>query len=199
MASNLAGGLCIGELNAAVIRAARLDADCSPTGGANSGLVTAGLVTLTADPDIEEGTVFEPKNGDGDIMFTYEEDDKIKRYNHSGEFGFADFEMMELLFGGSTILGKPGGDFAGKVIGYADRPYTAAPRNGVYFEVIAGVEREDYAEGPMQGPTVSMQLRDAGMALAPLGDRYGRFVPLHLAGTSFHLHRVRPASGKAGR
>lgn len=136
MASNLAGGLCIGELNAAVIRAARLDADCSPTGGANSGLVTAGLVTLTADPDIEEGTVFEPKNGDGDIMFTYEEDDKIKRYNHSGEFGFADFEMMELLFGGSTILGKAGGDFAGKVIGYADRPYTAAPRNGVYFEVI---------------------------------------------------------------
>ena len=70
---------------------------------------------------------------------------------------------------------------------------------GVYFEVIAGVEREDYAEGPLQGPTVSMQLRDAGMALAPLGDRHGRFVPLHLAGTSFHLHRVRPVSGKAGR
>lgn len=136
MASNLAGGLCLGELNAAVFRAARLDADCSPTGGTNGGLVTAGLVTLTADPDIEEGTVFEPKNADGDIMYTYEEDDKIKRYNLSGEFGFSDFEMMELLFGGSTILGKAGGDFAGEVIGYADRPYTAAPRNGVYLEVI---------------------------------------------------------------
>lgn len=136
MASNLAGGLCIGELNVAVIRAARLDADCSPTGGANSGLVSAALVTMTADPDIEEGTVFEPKNADGDIMFTYEEDDKIKRYNLSGEFGFSDFEMMELLFGGSTILGKAAGEFAGEVIGYADRAYTAAARNGVYLEVI---------------------------------------------------------------
>lgn len=136
MASNLAGGLCLGELNAAVFRIARLDADCTPTGGANSGIVTAGLVTLTADPDIEEGTVFEPKNGDGSILFTYEEDDKIKRYNLSGEMGFLDFEAMELMFGGSLILGRAGGDFAGEVIGYADRNYSAAPRNGVYLEVI---------------------------------------------------------------
>lgn len=136
MASNLAGGLCLGELNAAVLRLARLDADCTPSGGANSGVITAGLVSMTADPDIEEGTVFEPKNGDGSIMFTYEEDDKIKRYNLSGEFGFLDFEAIELMFGSSLILGRPGGDFAGEVIGVADRPYNAAPRNGVYLEVI---------------------------------------------------------------
>ena len=136
MATNLAGGLCLGELNVAVFRIARLDSDCTPTGGANSGVVTAGLITLTADPDIEQGTTFEPKNGDGDIMFTYEEDDKIKRYNISGEMGFLDFEAMELLFGGSTVLGRAGGSFAGQVIGYADRSYTAAARNGVYLEVI---------------------------------------------------------------
>jgi hypothetical protein len=70
---------------------------------------------------------------------------------------------------------------------------------GVYFEVISGVEREDHAEGPLQGPTVSMQLRGAGMAMIPLGDRHGRFVPLHLAGTSFQLHRVRPNPGAAVR
>ena len=136
MATNLAGGVCIGELQACVVRAAALDVDCTPTGGTNGGIVTAGLVTMTADPDVEEGTVYEQKNACGDILFTFEKDDVVKRYNVSGEFGFSDFEMMALLFGGTAILGKSGGAFAGKVIGHADRLYTAAKRNGVYLEVI---------------------------------------------------------------
>lgn len=136
MSTNLAGGVNIGELQACIVRAARLDADCSITGGTSGGIVTAALVTLTADPDVEEGTVYEQKSACGDILFTYEKDDKIKRYNISGEFGFSDFEMMALLFGGSTILGKGGGDYAGEVIGYADPLYTAAASNGVYLEVI---------------------------------------------------------------
>ena len=136
MTTNLAGGVAIGQLNACVVRAARLDSDCSVTGGVNGGIVTAALVSLQADPDVEDGTVFEPKNACGNIMFTYEQEDKIKRYNISGEFGFHDYEAMALLFGGTTILGKAGGSFAGKVMGYADRLYSAPPRNGVYLEVI---------------------------------------------------------------
>lgn len=136
MATNFAGGVCIGELQACIVRAARLDPDCTPTGGVNGGIVTAGLVTLTAEPDVEEGTVYEQKNACGDILFTYEKDDKIKRYTLSGELGFSDFEMMALLFGGSLILGAAGGSYAGKVIGYADPLYNAAPRNGTYIEVI---------------------------------------------------------------
>lgn len=136
MSSNLAGGVCLGQLQACVVRAARLDADCTPTGGANSGIVTAGLVTLTADPEIKEGTVFEPETACGAIAYTYETEDVIKRYNLSGEFIFFDYEFMELAFGSTLILGKSGGPFAGKVIGAADRLYSAAPRNGVYLEVI---------------------------------------------------------------
>lgn len=136
MATNLAGGVCIGELQACILRGARLDSDCTPTGGTNGGLVTAGLVTLTAEPIVEEGTVYEQKNACGDILYTVTKDDKIKGYTISGEFGFSDFEMMALLFGGSTILGKAGGLFAGEVIGYADPLYNAAPRNGAYLEVI---------------------------------------------------------------
>lgn len=136
MATNLAGDVCIGELQACIVRAAALDSDCTIVGGTNGGIVTAGLVTLTADPDVEEGTVYEQKNACGSILFTYENDDIVKRYNLSGEFGFSDFEMMALLFGGTTILGKVGGDFAGKVIGMSERLYTAGRRNGVYLEVI---------------------------------------------------------------
>ena len=136
MTTNLAGGVNIGELQACIVRAARLDSDCSPTGGVNGGIVTAALVTLTADPDIEEGTNYEQKNACGDILFTYEKENKIKRYTISGEFGVSDFELMALLFGGGTILGKASGSYAGKVIGYYDPLYTAAATNGVYLEVI---------------------------------------------------------------
>lgn len=144
MATNLAANnVCIGELNACIVRAARLGSDCHPSGGADSGIVTAGLVTLTADPDVETGQVFEPKNGCGNIMYTYRQEDRIKRYNLSGEFIFFDYEMMALLFGGTTILGAAAGWAAGKVIGYADRLFSAAPRNGVYLEVITQVVTPD--------------------------------------------------------
>jgi hypothetical protein len=35
-----------------------------------------------------------------------------------------------------VVLGKAAGTYAGKVIGYADKAYTAGPGNGVYLEVI---------------------------------------------------------------
>lgn len=136
MATNLAGPTNIGELNACVLRSAKLDPDCSPTGGTSTGIVTAALVTLTASPVIAEGTAFTQKNACGTTMFTVNQDDKITGYTLTGEFGFSDFEMMSMLFGGSTILGAAAGAFAGKVIGYADPLYNAPTRNGVYLEVI---------------------------------------------------------------
>jgi hypothetical protein len=142
MASNLAGGVCIAELQACVVRAARLDSDCTPTQGTNGGIVTAGIVTLTADPIIEEGKTYEQPNGCGSILYTVTKDDKLKGQTLSGEFGFSDFEMMALLFGGDVILGKGGGEFAGEVIGYADPLYNAPPRSGVYLEVITNVVEE---------------------------------------------------------
>lgn len=141
--SNLAGGVNIAEMSACVVRAARLNSNCTPAGGAASGIVTAGLVTLTADPEIEAGTVYEKKNACGRLLFSVQKDDRIKRQNISGEFAFSDFEMMALLFGGSTLLGLGSGSFAGEVIGYYDPLYSAAARNGAYLEVITQVIEED--------------------------------------------------------
>lgn len=137
MATNNAGAINIGHYNACVFRAALLNADCSPTQGTNGGIVTAGLVTMTATPDVEEGTVFEPKTGCGSIAYTAEESDKIKRYNLTGEFIFFDPELMVTLFGGTLILGAAGGDFAGQVIGWAAPRYDQASSHyGAYLEVI---------------------------------------------------------------
>jgi hypothetical protein len=136
MATNLAGDICIGQFNVCLLRAARLDADCKPSGGVDSGIITPGIVNMTASPDIEEGTVFEPKNGCGKIAWTYEEPDVVKRYNLSGNFIFHDWEMMELLFGGNVINGRSGGPYPGKVIGYARPRFDDPPTTGVYIEVI---------------------------------------------------------------
>lgn len=142
MASNLYAAINIGELNACVLRAAKLDPDCSPTGGVNTGIVTAALVTMTATPVIAQGTNLTQKNACGTTMYTVNQDDKITGYTLTGELAFTDLEAMSMLFGGSTILGAAAGPFAGKVIGYADPNYNAPTRNGVYLEVITQVVAE---------------------------------------------------------
>lgn len=136
MPSALPAAVNVGQFNACVVRVAKLDTDCTPLGGNSSGWVTGGLVTMTATPDIEEGTVFEPKTACGSIAYTYEDPDKIKRYTLSGEFIFFDVEGMEIMFGGSAIVGAAGGDYASDNIGYATPDYNSTATNGVYLEII---------------------------------------------------------------
>lgn len=136
MPSLLPAAVNVGQFNACIVRVAKLDTNCTPLGGNTSGWVTGGLVTMTATPDIEEGTVFEPKTACGDIAYTFEDADKIKRYNLSGEFIFFDVEGMETMFGGSAIVGAVGGTFDGDNIGFAMPDYTSAATNGVYLEII---------------------------------------------------------------
>jgi hypothetical protein len=137
MATNLAGGICLGQHSVCLLRAAALDTDCSPMGGADQAIVTLGIITLTAAFEYEDGRVFEPKNGCGTIGWTYEEADKIKRINLTGELLYHDWEMKQLLFGGSTITGHATASaFPGKIIGYNVPNFDATPNNGVYLEVI---------------------------------------------------------------
>lgn len=137
MASNLPGnGVCIGEHSVCIIRIAKLDTDCSPLGGADSGVVTDAIVTMTADVDLEEGTTFEPKLGCGTIGFTVEEPDVIKRYNLSGELLYHSPEVEHVLFGGRVIVGTAASDFNTDNIGWAAPRITDAASNGVYLEVI---------------------------------------------------------------
>ena len=136
MPSALPAAVNIGQYNACVVRVAKLDTDCTPLGGNSSGWVTAGLLTMTATPDVEEGTVFEPKTACGAIAYSIEDPDRIKRYNLTGEFVFFDVEGMEIMFGGTVVVGASGGDYASDNIGYAVPDYNSPNTNGVYFEVI---------------------------------------------------------------
>lgn len=136
MASDLPAQVNVGQINACLIRIARLAADCSPLGGADTAYVTVGLSTFSSEPDVEEGTRYEPKNACGQVMYIYEGDDITKRHNLQGELWFFDVEGMFIMFGGEVVQGKVGSDFAGFNIGWASPGASAPPRNGVYLEII---------------------------------------------------------------
>ena len=136
MASALPGDICVGQHSVCIVRAALLDNDCTPLGGADSGIVTTGIVTATATPEFLDGASFEPQNGCGDIAWTFETKAKPRRVNISGELTYFDHEAMYILFGGDIIVGAGGSDFSGDNIGWGMPWYTDDESPDVYLEFI---------------------------------------------------------------
>jgi len=151
MASNLAGGQCLGQHSVCLMRAAILDDDCTPQGGTNSGIVTVGIVTATATPEYRDERRIEPTNGCGDIMFTYNQLGCLLRETLSGELIFHDWEMMQVLFGGTLILGVAGGPFAGEVIGWAKPSCPDDLPKSVYLEFIVKNASQEAGECQVAG------------------------------------------------
>jgi hypothetical protein len=137
MASALPGDICVGEHSVCLVRAALLDTDCTPLGGADSGIVTTGIITATATPETNDGASFEPLTGCGDIAWVFNKKPQIRRYGLSGELTYFDHEAMSILFGGDLVVGDVGTDFAGDNIGWASPFYTdATEAPDVYLEFI---------------------------------------------------------------
>jgi hypothetical protein len=136
MASALPGDVCVGQHSVCLVRAAILGPDCAPLGGADTGIITAGIVTATASPELQEGQSFEVTTGCGDLAWTFEQADKIRRWNVNGELAFFDHEMYYVLFGGEVLVGGSGSDFAGDSIGWASPNFTDSEPPAVYLEFI---------------------------------------------------------------
>lgn len=143
MASNLPSDTELGQIGASLIRVASLDSDCTVTGGSCGGFITTALTSVNPEPDIEEGTVFEPKTAGGVIFYTFRRPDLVKRVNITAEMIGLDPEQEYIMFGGTKIIGDAGSVSPSDVIGYALPDYSDTPYNGVYFEVI----RQQIAKG----------------------------------------------------
>jgi hypothetical protein len=139
MASALPGDICVGQHSVCIVRAALLDDTCAPVGGADSGIITTGIITATASPELLEGQTFEQVDGCGDIAWTYSTPSKIRRFNLTGELTYFDHEAMQLIFGGSLIVGGAGSEFTGDSIGWAAPNYTDDAPAKVYVEFITKV------------------------------------------------------------
>jgi hypothetical protein len=111
--------ICLGERQACAIRATRLNEDCTVAEGEDNAVVTAALVTLTASPEVEEGTSYQPKNACDDIRWTAEEPDNIIRYTGDGELSDFDNELIELLTDAALLTGATGTPWEGMNIGRA--------------------------------------------------------------------------------
>jgi hypothetical protein len=135
MASNLANDVCIGQYQLCYIRVVRLNQNCTPATGADVAVISVGATTITASPELEEATAFEGKNGCGTVLFDATGQDKIKRWNLTGDLITFDWELMEIMFGGTVIVGKVGSDFDGKAIGYAMPGKDEDDTNGVSLEI----------------------------------------------------------------
>jgi len=129
--------VCIGQRSACAVRFTRLDTDCSPLAGDNNAVVTAALVTMTATPEVEEGTKFEPKNACGDICWTAEDDDRIKRYTIELELCTHDAALIEIATDSRVVLGASTSPWSGKIMGVETPGPQTVHGNGVALEIWA--------------------------------------------------------------
>ena len=169
MPSALPGDVCVGQHSVCIIRAAVLNSNCTPAGGADSGIITTGIITATASPELLDGQTFEQVNGCGDIAWTYVTPARIRKYNLTGELTYFDHEAMSLLFGGSVIVGGSTSDFVGDSIGWAAPNYTDAAPAELYVEFITKVTGQGVGDCSVGGAALP----------AAVGHCFGkaRFVP----------------------
>jgi hypothetical protein len=81
-----------------------------------NGVATAAIVRLASSPDYEAGQEYLMKNGCGDIIIYTKEADRLKRVGITLELATKDFELIEMLTGGTLIV-----DGTGNNIGIARR------------------------------------------------------------------------------
>ncbi len=127
----------VGIYGACLLRVAKLGPDCAPLTGNNMAFVTTGIIDLTASPEVEEGAVIEPPNGCGAPGFSVRRPDLIKRWTLSGNLLYFDYEQLLVAFGGTAAVGKTGGPYAAKAIGWAPPDSQSGAASSVYLEVIS--------------------------------------------------------------
>jgi hypothetical protein len=95
------------SIYACALRLARLDISGLTPAGATNGYISNNLITLSATPDIEEGTDHSSPNACGDDAFPVKDRPKTKRYNLAMTLEVKDPEITELLTSNPLILSTP--------------------------------------------------------------------------------------------
>lgn len=110
---------CFIQRSACILRATRLAPDCSPVAGVGNGAVATGIATITATPDITEGTRFQPQDACGRTVYSSSEPNITNRYTFEMSLWTVDYELIEIMSSASLILGAAGSGPAGAWEGHA--------------------------------------------------------------------------------
>lgn len=141
------------DFGAVLLRAQKLGSDCAPLTTGNVRMITAGIVSMTATPVLQEGASYQFVTGLGDQIAEVARPDRIRRYDIQGQLVTVDREFLALLFGGASIVGDVG-DFAGDTIGWASPGLDSPDNDGVYLEVFSQIAYEGAGDcsGSAVGP-----------------------------------------------
>lgn len=93
---------CWGSRNIVRMRVSLLTtATGAPASGASNGWCTDGIVSVVASPQVESGSEFTLKNGDGDICQYWATPDRVKRVDPVVSFCQADPRLKKIMLGGT--------------------------------------------------------------------------------------------------
>lgn len=130
---------CFIQRSACAIRVARLGSDCFPVAGAGNGAIASAIATMTATPDVTEGTRFNPSDACGRTVFSASNPNVTNRYNVDLEIITTDYELIEIMTSASLILGAadagPSNAWAGLAIGIARPGPTTTASYGVGLDI----------------------------------------------------------------
>lgn len=135
----IVGDGCFIQRSACALRITRLGADCSPVAGVGNGAIATAIATITATPDVTEGTSFNPTDACGRVVFSAKDPSVTNRYTFEMELIGVDYEFIEIATSSSLILGAsgsgPSGSWANKAIGIERPGPTTANTDGFGLEV----------------------------------------------------------------
>lgn len=123
---------CYGGYNAVRLRACKLDSAGVPTSGSRNLYVSDKLISIQASYQIEKGSEFTLKNGDGSICATAKDCDKLKRVTLNMVLCSLDPELLYLCIGGTLWTGNTVA--TGKPIGIDFPNSDSACSNGISLE-----------------------------------------------------------------
>lgn len=145
----------IGQYQACAFRAWRLLADCTVEPTTANCVVGTGVATASLTPEIKEGIEIEAETACGALDWNVKQQDRIKWWNLEIEFTTWDYELLEMVVGGSLVIGKVGDPLAGQVIGWSAPSYADGQSNGVGLEIFSQVAFGGSGQGFCPPATVS--------------------------------------------
>jgi hypothetical protein len=135
---------CLPQVQACVIRVAKLSPDGTPLVGASSGYVSDALVSVAFEPEYQDGAEITQDNACGDRVIDYKAADIFRWGNVTIQLATPDPYLAAFLSGGDTIVGIAPDT---NRIGYSAPPLGTLPENPISMELWA--KRPDKATGSL--------------------------------------------------
>jgi hypothetical protein len=122
---------CFSAIDMLALRVTLLENDGTPDGGASNLYVTDDPIQLSQTPRVTTGATSEQKNGRGIPCAGKTAKDTLTGWTLAGTFCKFEVEMLQLMFGGTLLLGGTGGT---ESIGLADPDPADERQFGVAIE-----------------------------------------------------------------